>query len=66
MITLAPLIKLAEQVKEQSAAGWAEGEIAELVQDHEIATNQPLSNLPGLSQRLFLLERIDEFDGSGQ
>ena len=40
-------VKFAEQVEEQSAAGCAEREIAELVQDDEITTNQPLGNLPG-------------------
>jgi hypothetical protein len=56
-------IKLAKQVEEQGAAGCAERQVAKLVQDHQIATNQPLGNLSGFSLRLFLLERVDELDG---
>ena len=57
------LVKFAEQVEEQRAAGCAERQVAKLVQDHQIAANQPLGDLPGFSLRLFLLERVDEFDG---
>ena len=57
------LIEFAEQVEEQCAAGCAERQVTKLVEDHQIATNQPLGNLSGFSLRLFLLERIDEFDG---
>ena len=56
------LIELAEQVEEQGSAGRAERQIAELVQDYEIASNQPLGELTGLSQGFLLLERIDQFD----
>jgi hypothetical protein len=57
------LIKLAEQMEEQGAAGCAERQVAEFIQDHQITTNQPVGNLPGFSLRLFLLQRVDEFDG---
>jgi len=50
-------------VEEQCAAGCAERQITKLVEDHQITTNQTLGNLSGFSLGLFLLERIDEFDG---
>jgi hypothetical protein len=40
------LIKFAQQVKEQSAPGYAKREVAKFVEDHEIAANQPFGNLP--------------------
>ena len=57
------LIELAEQVEEQGAAGGAERQVSELVQDHEIQPDQALGDLASPSLRLFLLQCIDEFDG---
>ncbi len=57
------LIKLGEQVEEQSSAGGAERQIAKLIQDHEIAADQAFGDLACFSQGFFLLERIDQFDG---
>lgn len=50
-------------MEEQRAAGCAERQVTKLVEDHQIATNQPLGNLSGFSLGLFLLERVDELDG---
>jgi hypothetical protein len=57
------LIEFAEQMEEQGSAGCAERQVAEFIQDHQIATNQPVSNLPSFSLHLFLSQCVNEFDG---
>lgn len=52
------LIEPAERVEEQGSAGRAELQIAKLIQDHEIDSNQSFGDLTGLSQGFLLLERI--------
>ena len=48
--------------RKQGSAGRAKRQITRLVQDHEIASGEPLGDLPGLSQVFLLLKRIDQFD----
>src|SRR5208283_3496969 len=56
------LIELAEQGEKQGSTRRAKGQITKLVQDHEVASGEPLGDLAGLSQGFLLLERIDQFD----
>src|SRR5580658_6671530 len=50
-------------MEEQCAAGGAERQVAELVEDDEVGIGEPPGDLSGLSLKLFLFESIDEFDG---
>jgi hypothetical protein len=57
------LVELAEQMEQQGPAGWAEGEIAQFIQDDEVELEQAFGQLPSLVGRLFLFQRIDQIDG---
>ena len=57
------LVELAQQVEEQRAAGGAERQVAKLVEDDEIGVGEPRGDLPRIALKLFLFERVDEFDG---
>jgi hypothetical protein len=56
-------VELAQQMEEQCAAGGAERQVAQLVQDDEVGVGKPPRNLAGLPLALFLFEGVDEFDG---
>ena len=56
-------VELAHQVEEERSTRGAEQQIPQLVKDHEIELGQTLGDLPRLALRLFLFERVDEFDG---
>ena len=56
-------IELAQQMEEESAARGAEGQVAQLIEDHHVGAPQCLGDLAGLASGLFLFESIDEFDG---
>ena len=56
------LVELRQQVKQERAARLGEGQVAEFVEDHEIQVHQLMGEAPGLPLRLFLLQRVDEFD----
>ena len=58
------LIEFAQQMKEKGSSGRAEGQVAELVQDQEIRSDEPIRELAGFAVRLFLFERVDGLDGS--
>ena len=57
------LVKLAEQVEQQGPAGGAEGQVAQLVQNHEIELGHCLGNLACFAFGLFLFKGVDQFDG---
>ena len=57
------LVELAQQMEQKGAAGRAERQVAQFIEDHEVETDQAFGDLAGLAPRLFLLERVDEFDG---
>ena len=57
------LVELAQQVEEQRSTRRAERKVSELIQDQQIETDQRLGDLASLASGLFLLERIDQFDG---
>jgi len=57
------LVELAQQVEEQGAAGLAEGQVAELVQDHQIHVHQRGTDAPGAALGLLALQRVDQVDG---
>ena len=58
-----PLVELAEQVEQQGSARGAERQVAELVEDDEVAAHQAFGDLARPAEQLLLLERVDEFDG---
>ena len=58
------LVEFGEPVAEQSAAGRAERQVAEFVEDDEVEAQQAFGQLPGFVQCLFLFERVDQIDGS--
>ena len=49
------LVELADQVEEQLAAGLAEGQIAEFVEDDEVMAQQILGDPPARAGGLLLL-----------
>jgi hypothetical protein len=57
------LVKLAEKMEQQGAAGGAERRVAKFVEDDEIGADQPFGDLAGPAELLLLLERVDEFAG---
>src|SRR5271165_5141248 len=56
-------VKLAQEVEQQRAAGSAERQVAEFVEDDEIGIGEASGDLPGFSLVFFLFEGVDEFDG---
>ena len=50
-------------MEEQCAAGGAERQVAELVEDDEVRIGEPTCDLSGLSLKLLLFEGVDELDG---
>ena len=57
------LIELSEQMEQQGATRWTEGQIAQLIKDDEIKAQKSLSNLTCLVHGLFLFQRIDQING---
>ena len=57
------LIEFAQKVEQQCAAGRAERQVAKLVKDNQVDFGEHLSHLASLSEGLFLLQRVDQFDG---
>ena len=56
-------VDFAQQVKEQGAAGRAEREVTQLIEDNEVVAHKSLGQLSGLSVCFLLFESIDQFDG---
>ncbi|MCY1228077.1 hypothetical protein D9M72_403730 [compost metagenome] len=56
------LVQLGQQVEQQRAAGLAERQVAQFVQDHQIHSQQAQRNTPGLALGLLLLQCIDQID----
>ncbi|CAE6862443.1 hypothetical protein R75777_08096 [Paraburkholderia nemoris] len=56
-------VELAEQVEQHGAAGLAERQIAEFVENHKIGIHESRGELSGLAHELLLFERIDQLDG---
>ena len=56
------LVELADQVEQQLAAGLAERQIAEFVDDDEIVAQQLLGQPAAAAGGLLLLELIDQID----
>ena len=56
------LVELADQVEQQLAAGLAERQIAEFVDDDEIVAQQLLGQPTAATGGLLLLELIDQID----
>ena len=50
-------------MEEQRAAGGAERQVAQLVEDDEIGVSEPGCDLARFALKLFLFEGVDEFDG---
>ena len=63
MMTLVLLVELAQQMEEQCAAGGAERQVTEFVEDDEVGVREPRRDPAGLPFGLFLFERVDEIDG---
>jgi hypothetical protein len=55
-------VELADQVEQQLAAGLAEREIAQFVDDDEIVAQQVLGHTTAATGGLFLLELVDQID----
>ena len=55
-----PLVEFAEQVKQQGPARCAERQVAQLIEDEEIETEQALGELSGLVGGLLLFEQMDQ------
>jgi hypothetical protein len=49
-------------MKEQRAAGGAERQITEFVEDHEVASYQPVRDLARSARSFLLLQRINQID----
>lgn len=57
------LVKLAQQMEEQGPAGLAEGQVTQLIQNHQIDIEQALSQLPSPAMRFLLFQPVDQFHG---
>ena len=55
-------VELADQVEQQLAAGLAERQVAQLVDDDEIVAQQLLGQAATATGRLLLLELVDEIN----
>ena len=49
-------------MEQQRAAGSAEWQVAEFIEDDEIGISEASGDLPGFSLVFFLFEGVDEFD----
>ena len=56
------LVELGQQVEQQRPAGLAEGQVAQLVQDHQVQVQQLVGQAAGLAGRLLLLQGIYQLD----
>ena len=56
------LVKLADQMEQQLAAGLAERQVAEFVDDDDVVAQQRLSQPSATTGRFLLLELIDQID----
>jgi hypothetical protein len=54
------LVELAQQVEQQGAAGLAEGQVAQFIQDDQVHAQQARCDAPGLALGLLLLQRVDQ------
>ena len=50
-------------MEEQCAAGGAERQVAEFVEDDEVGVREPRCDLPGFALNLLLFEGVNEVDG---
>ena len=57
------LIELADQVEQQSTTHLADGQVAQLIQNHQIGMDQSVGKSALLSGLLLLLKGINQFDG---
>ena len=57
-----PLIEFADQVEQQCTTSLAEGQVAQLIQYHQIGVDQPVGYPPLLPSLLLLFQGIDQFD----
>ena len=57
------LIKLGQQVEQQSSTNLIEWLVAQFIKDHQVHAHQTQRNAPGLALGLFLLQRVDQVDG---
>jgi hypothetical protein len=57
------LVELAQQMEEQRAAGGAERQVAQLIEDDEVGVGKPPRDLSRLPLKLFLFEGVDELNG---
>jgi hypothetical protein len=55
-------VKLAQQMEQQRPARCTEGQISQLIKDHEVELGHGLSDLACLALGLFLFEGVDQFD----
>ena len=60
--TLVCSVQLGQEVKQQSAPGLAEGQIPQLVKDHQIQAHQRQGDASGLAFPLFALQLIDQIN----
>ena len=56
------LVELAQEMEEQGSAGGAERQVAELVEDDEVAIGEPPCDLASFPLALLLFEGVDELD----
>ena len=56
-------VELAQQMEQQRAAGSAERQVAEFVENDEVGVAEASGDLPGFSLVFFLFKGVDEFDG---
>ena len=56
------LVELAQQMEQHRAAGSAEWQVAEFIEDDEVGVSEASGDLPGFTLVFFLFESVDEFD----
>ena len=56
-------VQFAQQVKQQGTANLAERQVPELIEDEQIDVHQPVGQASLLAVELFLLKRINKFNG---
>ena len=56
------LVQLGQQVEQQGAAGLAERQVAQFIEDDEIHPHQRQRNASGLAVALLPLQRVDQID----
>jgi len=57
------LVELVDEMEQKRAAGLAERQVSQFIEDHQVGVHQAVGDTSGFSRLLFLLQLVDQFVG---